>query len=53
MEPKVLLINEPFRALDTLTRAQVQKSVKAIHGYLSSKYRRREVMEIDLGVPPS
>ena len=36
MEPKVLLLDEPFGALDALTRAHLQDSVMAIHGKLSN-----------------
>ena len=36
MEPKVLLMDEPFGALDALTRAQLQDSVMAIHARLGS-----------------
>lgn len=34
MEPKVLLLDEPFGALDALTRAQLQDSVMNIHARL-------------------
>ena len=34
MEPKVLLLDEPFGALDALTRAHLQDSVMAIHAAL-------------------
>jgi nitrate/nitrite transport system ATP-binding protein len=34
MEPKVLLLDEPFGALDALTRAHLQDSVMAIHAKL-------------------
>ena len=34
MEPKVLLLDEPFGALDALTRAHLQDSVMAIHAQL-------------------
>jgi nitrate/nitrite transport system ATP-binding protein len=34
MEPKVLLMDEPFGALDALTRAHLQDSVMAIHAQL-------------------
>jgi len=36
MEPKVLLLDEPFGALDALTRAHVQDSVMAIHQKLGN-----------------
>jgi nitrate/nitrite transport system ATP-binding protein len=36
MEPKVLLLDEPFGALDALTRAHLQDSVMAIHAQLSN-----------------
>jgi nitrate/nitrite transport system ATP-binding protein len=36
MEPKVLLMDEPFGALDALTRAQLQDSVMAIHQRLEN-----------------
>ena len=34
MEPKVLLMDEPFGALDALTRANLQDSVMQIHSRL-------------------
>jgi len=34
MQPKVLLLDEPFGALDALTRAHLQDSVMAIHQHL-------------------
>jgi nitrate/nitrite transport system ATP-binding protein len=36
MEPKVLLMDEPFGALDALTRAHLQDSVMEIHGELGN-----------------
>ena len=36
MEPKVLLMDEPFGALDALTRAHLQDSVMEIHGQLKN-----------------
>ncbi len=36
MEPKVLLLDEPFGALDALTRAHLQDSVMAIHAKLGN-----------------
>jgi nitrate/nitrite transport system ATP-binding protein len=36
MEPKVLLLDEPFGALDALTRAHLQDSVMALHQKLGS-----------------
>lgn len=36
MEPKVLLLDEPFGALDALTRAQLQDSVMDIHARLGN-----------------
>ena len=36
MEPKVLLMDEPFGALDALTRAHLQESVMQIHGRLKN-----------------
>ena len=36
MEPKVLLMDEPFGALDALTRAQLQDTVMSIHADLGS-----------------
>jgi nitrate/nitrite transport system ATP-binding protein len=36
MEPKLLLLDEPFGALDALTRAHLQDSVMQIHGRLGN-----------------
>ena len=36
MEPKVLLLDEPFGALDALTRAHLQDSVMDIHARLGN-----------------
>ena len=36
MEPKILLLDEPFGALDALTRAHLQDSVMEIHARLSN-----------------
>ncbi len=36
MEPKVLLLDEPFGALDALTRAHLQDQVMAIHATLGN-----------------
>ncbi len=36
MEPKVLLLDEPFGALDALTRAHLQDSVMVIHAQLKN-----------------
>jgi nitrate/nitrite transport system ATP-binding protein len=36
MEPKILLLDEPFGALDALTRAHLQDAVMEIHGRLGS-----------------
>ena len=35
MEPKVLLLDEPFGALDALTRATLQDTVKELHAKLT------------------
>ncbi len=36
MEPKILLLDEPFGALDALTRAHLQDSVMQIHATLGN-----------------
>jgi nitrate/nitrite transport system ATP-binding protein len=36
MEPKILLLDEPFGALDALTRAHLQDSVMQIHAELNN-----------------
>jgi nitrate/nitrite transport system ATP-binding protein len=36
MEPKILLLDEPFGALDALTRAHLQDSVMQIHATLKN-----------------
>lgn len=36
MQPKVLLMDEPFGALDALTRAHLQDSVMEIHAQLGN-----------------
>ncbi|WP_416797373.1 ABC transporter ATP-binding protein [Ciceribacter azotifigens] len=36
MEPKILLLDEPFGALDALTRAHLQDAVMAIHARLAN-----------------
>jgi nitrate/nitrite transport system ATP-binding protein len=36
MEPKILLLDEPFGALDALTRAHLQDSIMAIHAKLGN-----------------
>ena len=36
MEPKILLLDEPFGALDALTRAHLQDSVMEIHARLQN-----------------
>ena len=36
MEPKILLLDEPFGALDALTRAHLQDAVMAIHARLGN-----------------
>jgi nitrate/nitrite transport system ATP-binding protein len=36
MEPKILLLDEPFGALDALTRAHLQDSVMDIHARLGN-----------------
>ncbi len=40
MEPKVLLLDEPFGALDALTRAHLQDSVMALHQKLGNTVLR-------------
>ncbi len=36
MEPKILLLDEPFGALDALTRAHLQDSIMQIHATLGN-----------------
>src|SRR6187551_2085044 len=60
MEPKVLLLDEPFGALDALTRAHLQDSVMALHQKLGNTIlmmtngpsaRIGEVLEVPLARP--
>jgi len=60
MEPKVLLLDEPFGALDALTRAHLQDSVMALHQKLCNTIvmitngpaaRIGEVLEVPLARP--
>jgi nitrate/nitrite transport system ATP-binding protein len=37
MEPKVLLLDEPFGALDALTRAHLQDQVMEIHSRCATR----------------
>ena len=45
MEPKVLLLDEPFGALDALTRAHLQDQVMAIHQKLGNTVAKRWPMQ--------
>ena len=45
MEPKVLLLDEPFGALDALTRAHLQDQVMAIHQKLGNTVVKRWPMQ--------